>query len=212
MPHPPRSSQPAIRPLACILPPHILVNIARNGGAAERAAALDALGIDHTLRSLRAMRALSRGAGSAVSIPVSVSAPPVPEPRRTIYDAGHQEATPPKGTVVRHEGDPPVTDPAVNEAYDGLGATFTLYRDAFDRDSIDDAGLPLNAYVHYGTNYDNAFWDGAEMVFGDGRRHPVQPLHHQPRRHRTRAHPRRYREGGGADLPRPVRGAERVGQ
>ncbi len=166
MPHPPRSSQPAVRPLACILPPHILVNIARNGGAAERATALDALGIDHTLRSLRATRALTRGAGSAVSIPVS--APPVPEPRRTIYDAGHQEATPPKGTVVRHEGDPPVTDPAVNEAYDGLGATFTLYRDAFDRDSIDDAGLPLNAYVHYGTNYDNAFWDGAEMVFGDG--------------------------------------------
>jgi Zn-dependent metalloprotease len=56
----------------------------------------------------------------------------------------------------------------VNQAYDGLGHTFDFYLDVYHRNSIDNAGLPLKAIVHYGTDYDNAFWDGQEMVFGDG--------------------------------------------
>ena len=38
----------------------------------------------------------------------------------------------------------------------------------FQRDSIDDAGLPLVGWGHYGRDYDNAFWDGQQMVFGEG--------------------------------------------
>jgi Zn-dependent metalloprotease len=56
----------------------------------------------------------------------------------------------------------------VNEAYDGLGATFDLFWESYQRNSIDDEGLPLNATVHFGQGYDNAFWDGQRMVFGDG--------------------------------------------
>jgi Zn-dependent metalloprotease len=87
-------------------------------------------------------------------------------PNRTISDAGNTETLP--GVVVRREDDPPVVDGAVNEAFDGLGATFEMLLAAFERNSIDGAGSPLNATVHYGTDYDNAFWDGERMVFGDG--------------------------------------------
>ena len=38
----------------------------------------------------------------------------------------------------------------------------------YGRNSIDDEGLPLDATVHYGRRYDNAFWNGQQMVFGDG--------------------------------------------
>jgi Zn-dependent metalloprotease len=38
----------------------------------------------------------------------------------------------------------------------------------FDRNSIDDEGLHLDATVHYARRYDNAFWNGRQMVFGDG--------------------------------------------
>jgi Zn-dependent metalloprotease len=69
---------------------------------------------------------------------------------------------------VRREGDPATGDPAADEAYDGLGATYALFWDVFERDSIDGRGLPLQAVVHYGEEYDNAFWDGERMVFGDG--------------------------------------------
>ncbi len=87
-------------------------------------------------------------------------------PTRTIFDAQNTEKLP--GLIVRGEDDPPVEDVAVNEAFDGLGATFRLLLEAFDRDSLDGAGAALNATVHYGEDYDNAFWDGSRMVFGDG--------------------------------------------
>jgi len=87
-------------------------------------------------------------------------------PTRAISDAGGQETLP--GRLVRSEGQTPTGDDAVNEAYDGLGATYALYWDAFGRNSIDGRGLPLDASVHYGQRYDNAFWDGSRMVFGDG--------------------------------------------
>ena len=85
---------------------------------------------------------------------------------RTIADAGGTETLP--GTVVRVEGDPDGSDAAVNEAYAGLGETHDLYRQVFERASIDDNNLPLVATVHFGDDYDNAFWDGERMVFGDG--------------------------------------------
>ena len=87
-------------------------------------------------------------------------------PNRTISDAQNTETLP--GVVVRGEDDDPVQDAAVNEAFDGLGATFEMLLSAFGRNSLDDAGAPLDATVHYGTDYDNAFWDGERMVFGDG--------------------------------------------
>ena len=63
---------------------------------------------------------------------------------------------PPPGTRLR------------TQAYDGLGSTHRLYAEAFGRNSIDGNGLPLDATVHFGQRYDNAFWDGKQMVFGDG--------------------------------------------
>jgi Zn-dependent metalloprotease len=62
-----------------------------------------------------------------------------------------------------------VEDPSVNQAYDNFGYTYQLYWDVFHRDSIDDQGMPIAGLVHYGTDYDNAFWDGeGHMFFGDG--------------------------------------------
>jgi Zn-dependent metalloprotease len=88
-------------------------------------------------------------------------------PIRTIFDCAHTE-DPARATIVRSEGDPAAADDAANEAYDGLGATYKLYWDVYERDSIDDDGMSLKGYVHYGNAYDNAFWDGNEMIFGDG--------------------------------------------
>jgi Zn-dependent metalloprotease len=85
---------------------------------------------------------------------------------REISDAEGGRELP--GRPVRAEGAPPTGDPAADEAYDGLGATYRYYREVHDRDSLDGAGGPLHATVHYRRNYDNAFFDGERMVFGDG--------------------------------------------
>ncbi|MFO0949816.1 MAG: hypothetical protein U0835_01425 [Isosphaeraceae bacterium] len=86
--------------------------------------------------------------------------------RRSIYDARNDTMLP--GTLVRGEGGPASGDDAVNEAYDGLGATYDLYSEVYNRNSIDDRGMRLDATVHYDNDFDNAFWDGQQMVFGDG--------------------------------------------
>jgi len=155
-----------LRPICCVLPPHILRNIAQNAKTTkQRQSALQTLASDSTLRSIRATRAAVSGAtAQRRAVP---TAPPGPRKQRHIYTADGSETLP--GKLLSSEGqetDGP--DSAVNEAYRGLGATFDFYWEVFERNSIDDEGLPLNATVHYGKAYDNAFWDGQRMVFGDG--------------------------------------------
>ena len=139
----------------------MLRRIALHGTRDQREAALDTLAVDETLRLGRATyQLLGRGA------PHGVLGAPIAGKQRTVYDAQGHETLP--GRIVRPEGAASVTDVEVNEAYDGLGATFDFYAEIYDRNSIDDEGLHLDASVHYGRRYDNAFWNGQQMVFGDG--------------------------------------------
>lgn len=85
---------------------------------------------------------------------------------RIISDAQGAESTP--GNPVRAEGESPIQDLDVNRAYDSLGAVYEFLADMFKRSSLDGSGLVLRGTVHYGQYYDNAFWDGTQMVMGDG--------------------------------------------
>jgi Zn-dependent metalloprotease len=87
-------------------------------------------------------------------------------PNRTIKDAQHREELP--GRPVRAEGAAATGDTTVDAAYDWLGVTFEFYDKSYGRNSIDGAGLPMISTVHYGESYDNAFWNGEQMVYGDG--------------------------------------------
>ncbi len=145
-----------------MLPPYVLREIARNGSPAQRDAAMHALASDGTFRSLRQVTPPSGAPGMGIRGALD----PEGRKRRTIYDVGNTQNLP--GRVARAEGGGPTGDAAVDEAYDGLGATYDFFREAYDRDSIDDAGMPLDGHVHFGVNYTNAFWDGQRMVFGDG--------------------------------------------
>jgi len=69
---------------------------------------------------------------------------------------------------VTRDGQPASTDLAVNEADQGAKATADFYQTVFGRSSVDGRGLPLVSTVHYDQSYDNAFWDGGQMVYGDG--------------------------------------------
>jgi len=145
----------------CIMPPHILRAIVERGTLEERTAASRTLAVDATFRSLRATATLLR--------PIAPEVAPQPATKqRTIYTANNQQQLP--GTVVASDKNPPAAnaDPAMVEAFNGLGATWDFYFEVFDRQSIDDEGMPLNATVHYGSRYNNAFWNGQQMVFGDG--------------------------------------------
>jgi bacillolysin len=59
-------------------------------------------------------------------------------------------------------------DAAIDAAHNYAIATYDYYFDNHGRDSIDDAGMTLVSRVHYSRNYNNAFWDGTQMTYGDG--------------------------------------------
>jgi Zn-dependent metalloprotease len=88
--------------------------------------------------------------------------------RRTIYDAQQGSEASLPGKLVRGEGDKATGDAEVDEAYDFSGDTYDFYKQVFNRNSIDDHGMRLDSSVHFSNNYDNAFWNGQQMVYGDG--------------------------------------------
>ncbi|MFF3498014.1 M4 family metallopeptidase [Streptomyces sp. NPDC003247] len=148
-------------PVFCtVVPPHVLDRLAHHDDPALSGPARRTLVRDSELRSRRRVTTEFRlAAAPAVKAPSD-------QPLRTVYDAEHGTDLP--GTEVRGEGEDPGRDATVNRAYSGLGATFELFLKAYGRHSIDGDGLPLDATVHYDEDYNNAFWNGEQMVFGDG--------------------------------------------
>ncbi|MCE9572675.1 MAG: M4 family metallopeptidase [Deltaproteobacteria bacterium] len=85
---------------------------------------------------------------------------------RKVYSSNNGTTTP--GTLKRTEGQAATSDVDVNAAYDNTGNAYEAYKAFFGRDSYDGAGAALISSVHYSSNYCNAYWDGTQMVYGDG--------------------------------------------
>lgn len=94
------------------------------------------------------------------------SGAPIAHEHRLVYDCEHRTELP--GVLRRREAQPPCDDPDVNRAYDAAGKTYEFYNTVFGRDSVDGRGKHLISSVHYGENFDNARWDGTQMIYGDG--------------------------------------------
>jgi hypothetical protein len=108
--------------------------------------------IDRRLRSVRATAAPQPAPASAAAW--------------TIHTADNGSDLP--GRPVRSAGEPASGDVAVDEAYVGIEATLAMLDEVYGRSSYDGQGAPVSATVHFERNYDNAFWDGTQLVFGDG--------------------------------------------
>ncbi len=141
----------------CFVPPHILKNIATKGTESQKILAIATLKTSERMRGQR--QALADFSAAAFRVTTAGR-------ERIVYDAKNGTSLP--GTIARQENDPPHTDVSVNEAFDGSGITYDLFNDVYQRNSIDANGMRLDSTVHYRTGYDNAFWDGEQMVYGDG--------------------------------------------
>ena len=155
------------------VPPHVLDHIAlvraREGlepSPAQRSAVVSA-----QIRRFR-HNLVSGFTGPAAEVPgpegivEGLQFPPPASASRLIYDDLNQWNF--DVTFVRGEGDPAVAGQNANRAYDYLGQVRAYYQDVLGRNSIDNAGLNLIANVNFGVGFNNAFWDGVRMVFGNG--------------------------------------------
>ncbi|WP_248583316.1 protealysin inhibitor emfourin [Nocardioides sp. InS609-2] len=137
--------------MTCLfVPPYLLRRIAESGhpGAGS---SNQTLRVDAGVRGRRAAR---------------LAAPPVIDGAWLVHTADNGTVLP--GEPVRAAGEPAVGDAAVDEAADGIASTLALFAEEFGRASYDGQGVGVSLTVHYEKDYDNAFWDGAHLVFGDG--------------------------------------------
>jgi len=67
-------------------------------------------------------------------------------------------------------------DRAATDAQWGAAKTHDFFLEKFGWNGLDGEGSPINCYVHYGKNFENAFWDGIRVVFGDGDNKPYTEL------------------------------------
>jgi Zn-dependent metalloprotease len=156
-----------VHPTCFIAPPDLLARLAEDGTPEQRAAAIRTLA---TSAAIRTRRALATSLMSKLDQDVRALAfgPPASGERLSVYDVGHGGRSALPGTLVRKLGDPEVADTGVNQAYAGADTTYGFYKQVYDRDSVDGRGLELVSSVHYGSRFENAFWDGGQMVYGDG--------------------------------------------
>ncbi|PSB04947.1 M4 family metallopeptidase [Merismopedia glauca] len=146
-------------PLHCFLPPHVIDRLTESEDPEIRRLAIDAKASAAAARAVRSTLA---------TMPMMAAIPsPAGTKYRLVYNAENRRFPLP-GTLVRSEGDPPVTDEAVNEAYDYSGVTYDFYKDIFGRNSLDNRGMSLISSVHFGSRENNAFWTGDQMLYGDG--------------------------------------------
>jgi Zn-dependent metalloprotease len=146
------------------MPPHILDHLAKKAAQKNddklRDAALETL-----MHS-----AYHAGQRSIVQVLPSVAILPTGEKRRHVFDAMHLPFMLPfwPGRLVLREGGLIPDDVAVKEAYEYSGLVYDFYLSVFQRNSIDGQGMPLDSTVHYRIRYDNAMWNGRQMIYGDG--------------------------------------------
>jgi Zn-dependent metalloprotease len=143
------------RRVNCIIPPHLLDKLLESDDSEVRKAALDTMLTTTRLRGERSVRAAFAGAAAAGN------------GRRTVFDC-RQGRFLPFAVLARTEEGERAGDDSANRAFDGLGVTRDFYQKVFQRNSLDGLGMRLDGYVHFDANYNNAFWDGRQMVFGDG--------------------------------------------
>jgi Zn-dependent metalloprotease len=85
---------------------------------------------------------------------------------RLTYDCKNGTKLP--GELILKEGSFLVSDEVINTAHENAAIVYNFYSSLLGRDSLDDKGMALKSSVHYDKDYNNAFWNGEQMVYGDG--------------------------------------------
>ena len=135
-----------------IVPPEILKELAKRGSQASKKTLNDTFRVqekrNHILNQLLVEK-IAVGNGD-----------------RFIYDSMNQNVQ--RLNLILAEGDPASNDQTANSAYQLSGYVRDYYRQTFNLNSINGQGMSIISNIHFQQSYNNAFWDGDEMTYGDG--------------------------------------------
>ena len=147
----------------CIVPKDVLERLSgdKKLTAELRKASGDSARLSDQVRLMRdaagGLTAVSRGQSTHL---VELAATPA----ITVFDTKHSTTLP--GSAIAKPA--ASKDATVVRAFNETTLVATFYKQVFKRNSVDNAGMTLMSSVHYGKNYNNAMWNGSQMVYGDG--------------------------------------------
>jgi Zn-dependent metalloprotease len=149
--------------MCCIVPREVLMRLSQD----KRLSAKLRKGLFNTAQISHEMRALRSQAGELTSVLMAHTGALLElaaSPLVTVYDCKHTQNLP--GTPVPRPGNS--TDPTAKRTFNETTDVAKFYKDVFNRNSIDNHGMTMMSSVHFDTNYNNAMWNGSQMVYGDG--------------------------------------------
>lgn len=151
-----------------IIPDDVLRRFASDPELSDdlRQALHHAVALSGSIRAVRDENAALTLTATALPIPKIPIPRPLPHalPAAHVFDCHHTTTLP--GVQVVNPGASP--DGSIKRAYVESENVAKFYWDAFQRDSIDGNHMTLISSVHFGVKYNNAFWNGAQMTYGDG--------------------------------------------
>lgn len=142
--------------MCSIVPPYIVEYMTKDGKIKISTESIEA---ESDMRAKRAKKIDTLNSFAAAPEAVGSS-------NRMVYDCKNRRTL--RKNLTRSEGQAPVVDPVVNAVYDNTGIVREFFKTQYNWLSFDNNGGTLHLNVHYLSNYNNAGWDGDEMVFGDG--------------------------------------------
>lgn len=126
----------------------------------QRKTFLDAAALDQQLRNARKAQTKATAMLSGVSASVNLAATPIV----SVYDCKNTQSLP--GTPVA--GPQNSTDATAKRTFTETSEMVRFLATAFGRNSIDGQGMSLLSSIHFGIGFNNAFWNGTQMTYGDG--------------------------------------------
>jgi Zn-dependent metalloprotease len=146
-----------------IVPRNVLTRFAQDTrlSAALRRSLFDAAQISEEIRDLRSQAARLT---SLVTADTDTYIDLGPAPTVTVYDCRHTQTLP----GVPLQAPETSSDPTAKRAFIETTGVARFYKDVFNRNSIDDHGMTLMSSIHFGSKFNNAMWNGTQMVYGDG--------------------------------------------
>ena len=148
-----------------IIPTRVLERFSRDRklSAKARKAFADAARFEKEWREVREARTRLTLAAQKL-LPSQLAAAPFGPPAITVFNCNHGTTLP--GTLVSK----PKTssDATAKQTFVETTGVAKFYKKLFGRNSIDNAGMALRSSIHFSVQYNNAFWNGSQMTYGDG--------------------------------------------
>lgn len=124
----------------------------------------DTMKMDAELRKLRTQAMKVTQMAKSLAPAAGVTAAVAPAPAITVFNCNHSQTLP--GAQIAN----PATSPDVTakHVFAETSSVAAFYSQVFGRNSVDGVGGTLISSIHFGVGYNNAFWNGSQMTYGDG--------------------------------------------